>query len=540
MKTCDLIVKCLENEGVEYIFGIPGEETLDIMDSLGKSRISFVLTRHEQSAAFMADAYGRLTGKAGVCLSTLGPGATNLLTGIADAFLDRAPLVAITGQADLGRIHKESHQYIDIVKNFATVTKWNTRIEIPDVVAEVVRKAFKIAEQEKPGSVHLELPEDVAAHKVGRTYQTAIPPIRARRASADRHSLRQAAELIEQSSNPVILAGNGVVRKNAASQLRKFAELFGIPVVTTFMGKGAITSESECSVGTIGLGEDRQIPDLFAKTDLVIAVGYDLVEYSPGKWNPDVDKKIVHIDFTTSEVDVHYVPEVEIVSDIRETLELLEGMTSCNKKGQYVAHLREELVETFEREGAIDSWPVRPQRVLYAVRKVLGPDDIVISDVGTHKMWVAKFYPVYGNNTLLISNGFASMGFALPAALGAKLTYPQRKVVAVCGDGGFLMNVQDLETACRLRLNVVIVIFNDGGYDLIKWKSAGKFGSSSGLDFTNPDFVRLAESFGAQGFSITSPDGLDEVLSVALSKEGPVVVDVPIDYSDNEFLRTLL
>jgi len=540
MKTCDLIVKCLENEGVEYIFGIPGEDTLDIMDSLGKSRISFVLTRHEQSAAFMADAYGRLTGKAGVCLSTLGPGATNLLTGIADAFLDRAPLVAITGQADLGRIHKESHQYIDIVKNFATVTKWNTRIEIPDVVAEVVRKAFKIAEQEKPGSVHLELPEDVAAHKVGRTYQTAIPPIRARRASADRHSLRQAAELIEQSSNPVILAGNGVVRKNAASQLRKFAELFGIPVVTTFMGKGAITSESECSVGTIGLGEDRQIPDLFAKTDLVIAVGYDLVEYSPGKWNPDVDKKIIHIDFTTSEVDVHYVPEVEIVSDIRETLELLEGMTSCNKKGQYVAHLREELVETFEREGAIDSWPVRPQRVLYAVRKVLGPDDIVISDVGTHKMWVAKFYPVYGNNTLLISNGFASMGFALPAALGAKLTYPQRKVVAVCGDGGFLMNVQELETACRLRLNVVIVIFNDGGYNLIKWKSAGKFGSSSGLDFTNPDFVRLAESFGAQGFSITSPDGLDEVLSVALSKEGPVVVDVPIDYSDNEFLRTLL
>ena len=540
MKTCDLIVKCLENEGVEYIFGIPGEETLDIMDSLGKSRISFVLTRHEQSAAFMADAYGRLTGKAGVCLSTLGPGATNLLTGIADAFLDRAPLVAITGQADLGRIHKESHQYIDIVKNFATVTKWNTRIEIPDVVAEVVRKAFKIAEQEKPGSVHLELPEDVAAHKVGRTYQTAIPPIRARRASADRHSLRQAAELIEQSSNPVILAGNGVVRKNAASQLRKFAELFGIPVVTTFMGKGAITSESECSVGTIGLGEDRQIPDLFAKTDLVIAVGYDLVEYSPGKWNPDVDKKIIHIDFTTSEVDVHYVPEVEIVSDVRETLELLEGMTSCNKKGQYVAHLREELVETFEREGAIDSWPVRPQRVLYAVRKVLGPDDIVISDVGTHKMWVAKFYPVYGNNTLLISNGFASMGFALPAALGAKLTYPQRKVVAVCGDGGFLMNVQELETACRLRLNVVIVIFNDGGYNLIKWKSAGKFGSSSGLDFTNPDFVRLAESFGAQGFSITSPDSLDDILSMALSKEGPVVLDVPIDYSNNEFLRTLL
>jgi acetolactate synthase-1/2/3 large subunit len=540
MKTCDLIVKCLENEGVEYIFGIPGEETLDIMDSLSRSKITFVLTRHEQSAAFMADAYGRLTGKAGVCLSTLGPGATNLLTGIADAFLDRAPLVAITGQAELGRIHKESHQYIDIVKNFATVTKWNTRIEIPDVVSEVVRKAFKIAETEKPGSVHLELPEDVAAEKVGRTYQTAIPPIRARRASADRHSLRQAAELLERCSHPVILAGNGVVRKNATTRLRKFAEVFGIPVVTTFMGKGAITAESEYAVGTIGLGQDRQITDLFTKTDLVIAVGYDLVEYSPGKWNPDVDKKIVHIDFTTSEVDVHYVPEVEIVSDIRETLELLEGMTSCNKKDPYVAHLREELVDTFEREGKIDSFPVRPQRVLYAVRKAVTADDIVISDVGTHKMWVAKFYPVYGNNTLLISNGFASMGFALPAAIGAKLVYPHKKVVAVCGDGGFLMSVHELETACRLGLNVVILIFNDGGFDLIKWKSAGKFGTSKGLDFTNPDFVRLAESFGAHGYSIRRSDSLEQVLTEALSRKGPVVVDIPIDYSDNGFLRSLL
>jgi acetolactate synthase-1/2/3 large subunit len=331
-----------------------------------------------------------------------------------------------------------------------------------------------------------------------------------------------------------------VVRKNAATRLRKFAEVFGIPVVTTFMGKGAITAESECAVGTLGLGQDRQVPDLLTKTDLVIAVGYDLVEYSPGKWNPDMDKKIVHIDFTTSEVDVHYVPEVEVVSDIRETLELLEGMTSCNKKDPYVAHLREELVDTFEREGKIDSFPVRPQRVLYAVRKVLGPDDIVISDVGTHKMWVAKFYPVYGNNTLLISNGFASMGFGLPAAIGAKLVYPQKKVVAVCGDGGFLMSVHELETACRLGLNVVILIFNDGGYDLIKWKSAGKFGSCTGLDFTNPDFVRLAESFGAHGFSITRSDSLEQILTEALSKKGPVVVDIPIDYSDNGFLRSLL
>ena len=540
MKTSDMLVKCLENEGVDYVFGIPGEETLDIMDSLHNSGIKFILTRHEQSAAFMADAYGRLRGKAGVCLATLGPGATNLLTGIADAFLDRAPLVAITGQADLGRIHKESHQYIDIVKNFQTVTKWNSRIEIPNVLPEMVRKAFKIAETEKPGAVHLELPEDVAAEKIGKTYQKAIPPIRARRSSPDRQSLRQAADLIEKSSNPLILAGNGVVRKNAAPQLRKFAELFGIPVVTTFMGKGAISAKSDCSLGTLGLGRDRQIPDVFQKADLVIAVGYDLVEYSPGKWNPDADKKIVHIDFTTSEVDVHYVPEVEVISDIRETLELLQGMISCNKGGGYTAGLRQERVETFEREGRIDSWPVRPQRILYAIRKVLGEDDIVLSDVGTHKMWVAKFYPVYGNNTLLISNGFASMGFALPAAIGAKLIFPEKKVVAVCGDGGFLMNVQELETACRLGLNVVIVIFRDGGYNLIKWKSTTKFGSQRGLDFGNPNFVGLAESFGARGVTVKSSEGLEEVLTNALSQKGPVIVDVPIDYSGNELLKTIL
>ncbi len=540
MRTCDQIVKCLENEGVEYIFGLPGEETLDFMDSLSRSSISFILTRHEQSAAFMADAYGRLTGRAGVCFSTLGPGATNLLTGIADAFLDRSPLVAITGQAELGRIHKESHQYIDIVKNFGTVTKWNTRIEIPDVVSEVVRKAFKVAETEKPGAVHLELPENVAAEKVGRTYQKMIPPIRARRGSPDRHSLRTAAELIENSSNPLILAGNGVVRKNASLQLRKFAELLGVPVVTTFMGKGAISAESECAIGTIGLGHDRQIIDVFAKVDLVIAVGYDLVEYSPGRWNPDANKRIIHVDFTSSEVDVHYVPEVEIISDIRESLELLEGMTSCNKKGAFAVGLRQEILETFEREGTIDSWPIRPQRVLYALRRLLAHDDIVVSDVGTHKMWIAKFYPVYGNNTLLISNGFASMGFALPAALGAKLLYPQKKVVAVCGDGGFLMNVQEVETACRLGLNAVIVIFRDGGYDLIKWKSACKFGSCSGLDFSNPDFVRLAESFGARGFSVASPDAVEETLAEALSEKGPAIVDVPIDYSGNDSLNNLL
>jgi acetolactate synthase-1/2/3 large subunit len=540
MKTSDLLIKCLENEDVKFVFGIPGEETLDFMDSISKSSIRFILTRHEQAAAFMADAYGRLTGKAGVCLSTLGPGATNLLTGIADAFLDRAPLVAITGQADLKRIHKESHQYVDIVENFETVTKWNTRIEVPDVVSEVVRKAFKVAETEKPGAVHLEVPENVACMDADETHEKPIIPIRARRSSPDNHSLRHAAELIDKSRSPVILAGNGVIRKNAASQLRDFAEYLGIPVVTTFMGKGAITAMSKCFIGTLGLAKDRQISDVFGKSDLVIAIGYDLVEYAPALWNPDLDKKIIHIDFTTSEVDLHYVPEVEINSDIKETIELLGRMISSPKKVEYFPAFHQELLETFETEGAINSWPVRPQRALHAIRTVLGDDDILISDVGTNKLWVGKFYPVYSNNALLISNGFASMGFSLPAAIAAKLVYPDKKVLAVCGDGGFLMNVHEIETANRMGLNIVIVIFKDDGYNLIKWKSMGKFGKAFGVDFSNPDFVKLADSFGVEGVRVQPTDTLEQILTWAFSRKKPVIVDVPIDYSSNELLTHLL
>ena len=540
MKTSDLLIKCLENEDVKFVFGIPGEETLDFMDSISKSSIRFILTRHEQAAAFMADAYGRLTGKAGVCLSTLGPGATNLLTGIADAFLDRAPLVAITGQADLKRIHKESHQYVDIVENFETVTKWNTRIEVPDVVSEVVRKAFKVAETEKPGAVHLELPENIACMDADETHEKPIIPIRARRSSPDNHSLRHATELIDKSRSPIILAGNGVIRKNAASQLRDFAEYLGIPVVTTFMGKGAITAMSKCFIGTLGLAKDRQISDVFGKSDLVIAIGYDLVEYAPALWNPDLDKKIIHIDFTTSEVDLHYVPEVEINSDIKETIELLGGMISSPKKVEYFPALHRELLETFETEGAINSWPVRPQRVLHAIRTALGDDDILISDVGTNKLWVGKFYPVYSNNALLISNGFASMGFSLPAAIAAKLVYPDKKVLAVCGDGGFMMNVHEIETANRMGLNIVIVIFKDDGYNLIKWKSMGKFGKAFGVDFSNPDFVKLADSFGVEGVRVQPTDTLEQILIWAFSRNKPVIVDVPIDYSSNELLTHLL
>jgi acetolactate synthase-1/2/3 large subunit len=540
MKASDLLVKCLENEGVEYIFGLPGEETLDLMESLRTSSIRFILTRHEQAAAFMADAYGRFTGKPGVCISTLGPGATNLLTGVADAFLDKSPLVAITGQADLKRIHKESHQYINIVEIYKSVTKWNGRIDSPEVIPEMVRKAFKVAIMEKPGPAHLELPEDVAAMEVGEMYRTMIEPIHPRRSSPDRQSLRKAAELIEQARYPVILAGHGIVRKDTGARLRTFAELFCIPVVTTFMGKGGIDSESRSCIGTLGLARDRQIADVFSRADLIIAIGYDLVEYAPKNWNPKLDKKIIHIDFTTSEVDLHYVPQVEIISDISETLGLLQGVVSTNKESDCFISLRQDFVEGFEREGRANSWPPRPPQIIYGIRKVLGHDDILISDVGSVKFWAAKFYPVYRNNTFILSNGFASMGFAFPSAITAKLIYPERNVVALCGDGGFLMNLQDLETACRLNLNIVVVIFNDSGYNLIKWKSEKKFGTSFGVDFSNPDFVRLSESFGAIGVRLQSSEAFEDVLRDALTETMPVIIDVPIDYSDNDMIYRLL
>jgi len=540
MKASDLLVKCLENESVEYVFGIPGEETLDLMESLRTSSIKFIITRHEQAAAFMADAYGRFTGKAGVCIATLGPGATNLLTGVADAYLDASPVVAITGQADLKRIHKESHQYINIVDMYESVTKWNGRIETAEVIPEMVRKAFKLAEAEKPGPTHLELPENIASQKVHEMYAAMIPPIRARRSSPDRQSLRKAADLIEAAKFPVILAGHGIVRKAANIQLQQFAELLCIPVVTTFMGKGAISAKSPSCIGSLGLSNDRQIEDVFSRADLIIATGYGLVEYAPKNWNPKIDKQIIHIDFTSSEVDLHYVPEVEIVSDIRESIELLEGMLSTNKKSQCAIDLHANFRVEFERIGSEKNWPVRPPQVLYSIRKVLEDSDILISDVGTCKFWAAKFYPVYANNTFILSNGFASMGVSLPTAMVAKLVYPDRKVVALSGDGGFLMNLQDLETAVRMKLNIAIVVFNDSSYNLIKWKSMKKFGASYGVDFTNPDFIKVAEGFGAVGLRLKTAEDFETILRDALTKDVPVIIDVPIDYSDNELIYKLL
>jgi acetolactate synthase I/II/III large subunit len=529
MRASDLIVQCLENEGVRYVFGLPGEEILDILDSLLDSRITFIPTRHEQGAAFMADAYGRLTGRAGVCLSTLGPGATNLATGVADANLDRAPLIAITGQAGRDRIHKESHQRVDIVEHLRPLTKWNTRVETGAVIPEVIRKAFKLAESEKPGACHVEVPEDVAGEAADGAPLSAQ---RTRRPSPDRQSLETAARLIEAASFPLIFAGNGVIRGGASGALREFARCHGIPVAHTFMAKGSMPYDDDLCLLSVGLQARDYISCGFDKADLIIAVGYDPVEYAPKFWNPDRKKPIVHIDFTPAEVDGFYPPAVEIVADVREAIELLGGLVKGQKDPAPYQTLRRYILDELAEGANDDAFPLKPQRILRDLRAHMGRDDILISDVGTHKLWIARTFPAYEPNTVLISNGYAAMGFALPAAIAAKLVHPERAVVAVSGDGGFLMNCQELETARRLGLAIVNVIFRDGGYNLIQWKQQTHHGREAGVRFGNPDFVALAHAFGAKGYRVDSARALGPILADALAQPGPSVVDVAVDYEN--------
>jgi acetolactate synthase-1/2/3 large subunit len=537
MKASELIARCLENEGVRYVFGVPGEEILDIVDSLVDSRVRFIPTRHEQGAAFMADAYGRLTGRAGVCLATLGPGATNLATGVADANLDHAPLVAITGQAGRDRIHKESHQYVDIVEAFRPLTKWNTRVEMPAVIPEVIRKAFKVAEAEKPGACHIEVPEDVAEEAAEGE---PLSPGRPRRPSPDRLALQTAARLIEAASFPLIFAGNGVIRGGASSELRELARGHGIPVVNTFMAKGCMPYDDPLCLLSAGLQARDYISFGFDKADLIIAVGYDPVEYAPKFWNPERKKHIIHIDFTPAEVDGFYQPAVEVVADVREALELLNGLVKGQKDPAPYRDLRRFILEQLEEGATDDGFPIKPQRILRDLRLTMGREDILISDVGSHKLWIARTFPAYEPNRVLISNGLAAMGFALPAAVAAKLVHPERKVVAVSGDGGFLMNVQELETARRLDLAIVNVIFRDGGYNLIQWKQQTRLGRESGVEFGNPDFVTLAQAFGAKGYRVESARDLAPALRDALAWPGPTIVDVPVDYRENPKLTARL
>jgi acetolactate synthase-1/2/3 large subunit len=528
-KASDLFVECLEAEGVKYVFGIPGEETLDLNESLARSSVSFVPVRHEQGGAYMADMYGRLTQRAGVCLGTLGPGATNLVTAIADAFLDRSPVVAITGQGDLERMHKESHQYIDVVSMFKPITKWNARLTSPRIIPEAVRKAFKVAQAQKPGPTHIELPEDVMGAQVDAEPLPARTTLRRPEPSAQ--ELLKATDIIRGAINPVVLAGNGVARVGAAPALREFARATGIGVAETFMGKGLLAYDDSRYLGTVGLQSRDYTLAGFEEADVVITVGYDLVEHSPEHWNPLGDKTIVCIDTVAPEVDAHFMTEVDLVGDMYHILSRLAEELRTDPHQTPRSRLNDIVLGRFEAAKEDDQFPMQPPRALWEIRNVLRPQDILISDVGLHKLWIARMFPAKEPNTVFIANGLAGMGIALPTAIAAKLVHPDRHVVTVNGDGGFLMNVQELETAVRLRTPVVNVIWENRQFGSIVWKQDKKFGRHFGVDFTNPDFVKLADSFGMPAWRCESTDDFARHLRHALTLDLPSLIVLPIDYS---------
>ena len=538
MNVAELVVKCLENEGVRHVFALPGEETLALGLALEDSKqITQVIVRHEQGAAFMADVAGRLTSYPGVCLATLGPGATNLLTGVADATLDGAPLVALTGQAGLERIHKRSHQYVDVIGMFAPVVKWGARIELPEGAPEVIRTAFRTARLERPGATHVELPEDVAEHDAdGRP----MPVRRTRYAAAQDDAIQAAADAINGAARPILIVGNGVIRRDVAGHgavaaLRAFVAKTRIPATHTFMAKGALDDRDAAALPAVGLqrpaADLAALPEL-ANADVVVCVGYDLVEWSPLLWNPKGEKRVVHVDSRPAEIDASYVVATEVVGEIADSLEALAPLVTARPGA---ARERLDL-----RAAGDDAFPLWPRRVVADLRAALGDEDIVVCDVGAHKVWLSRLYPAHAPNTVIVANGFAPMGIALPGAIAAKLVQPQRKVVAFSGDGGFLMNVQELETAKRLGVQIVCVVLVDGRFGVIEANQQRRYQRTGGIEFTNPDFVQLANAFGIRGEAIASADELLPALKRALATDGPAIVAVPVDPRENAKLGDVL
>jgi len=529
MKAAELFVKCLENEGVEFVFGIPGEENLDLMDALLDAPIRFVTTRHEQGAAFMADVYGRLTGRAAVCLSTLGPGATNLVSGVADANMDHAPLVAIAGQAATNRLHKESHQVLDLEEMFRLITKYSSRLLTPNIIPEVVRKAFKLAQAEKSGATFIEFPENVAKMPIDAA---PLPPYAVHAPEPPQDRVEYAAELISGARNPIILAGNGVLRARAWKHLADFAAELNIPVANTFMAKGVVPFNHPMALGSVGLQSRDYVSCGFDRADLILCVGYDLVEYHPHLWHPSRDRRIVHIDMTAPEVDESYVVACAVIGDIKHSL-LRIGRLATPHEGHLMRPLREALIEEMNQHRDDRAFPLKPQKLIWDLRTAMDLEDIAICDVGAHKMWMARMFRCEHPNTCIISNGFAAMGIAVPGAIAAKLAFPERAVVAVTGDAGFMMNSQEIETAMRLGVPIVVLIWNDGGYGLIEWKQLSEFGRTSNVAFSNPDFIKYAEAFGAKGYRIRETGELLPVLTEALAADTVSIIDCPVDYSEN-------
>jgi acetolactate synthase I/II/III large subunit len=525
-----LLVECLENEGVEYVFGLPGEENLHTIDALADSSIRFVTTRDERGAAFMADTYGALTGRPGVCLATLGPGAINLMLGIANATLDSHPLVAITAQAGLDRINKESHQAVDLIRLFQPIAKWGGMVTVGNAVPEMVRKAFKQARTERPGATFVILPEDVAEQGTDqRPLRVNVP----KDPAPSEAQVERAVRVLGSAERAVVLAGPGVARDGAVDALVRFSEALNLPVATTFLGKGVFPDDHPNALGTIGFMVRDYANFGFDRADVVIAVGYDLVEYAPDRWNPDRDKRILHIHRTVAEVDDAYELEVGVQGDIGASLDAIaeaaSGLPRRDREQPGERYVREELASG----AGDDSFPVRPQRIVHDVRESLGREDIVLCDTGGVKIWMARLFPTYVPNTCLISNGLATMAFSLPGAFAAKLVHPERKVLAAIGDGAFLMSAAELETAVRERVHFVVLVWVDGGYGLIGWKQDIHFGRRAAVSFGNPDFVRFAESFGARGYAIEAASELLPTLRKALDDDAVSVIAVPVDYTEN-------
>ncbi len=537
--TAELIVECLENEGVTHVFGIPGEENIRLMEALSKSSIQYVLTRHEQGASFMAETYGRLTGKAGVCSATLGPGAINLLLGTADATTNSTPLIALSAQVGMARSFKESHQSVDLVSMFAPVTKWSALMATPGAAPEMIRKAFKLAQTERPGAVYLAVPEDVEEAAA----PPSLAPLRVNVPRADDPSAQQvsrAAQILREARNPVVLAGHGAARGGASQALIRFAQSLNIPVATTFHGKGVFPDDHPLALGTVGFMRHDYVNFGFDRADVIVAVGYELQEFNPVRINPSGTTKIIHVHRFPAEVDAHYDVAVGLTADISHSLDALAAAVWRRVPAAGGERIRELLSDELTRGQQDDRFPMHPARIVADTRAALGREDIALVDTGALKMWMARLYPTYAPNTCLISNGLSTMGWTVPGAIGAKIARPEAKVLVATGDGSFLMNSQEIETALRLRLPFVILVWVDDAYGLISWKMDMEIGHNVDTRFGNPDFVAYAESFGARGYRISSADELLPCLRTALADDTVSVIACPVDYTANtELIRTL-
>lgn len=533
IKASDLFIKALENEGVEYIFGVPGEENLDFLESLRSSSIKLILTRHEQAAGFMAATYGRLTGKAGVCLATLGPGATNLVTAAAYAQLGAMPMMMITGQKPIKKSKQGRFQIVDIVNMMRPLTKYAHQIVNANTIASVVREAFRLAQEERPGAVHLELPEDIAAEMADDDRLFEINP--GRRPDCDALALAEAIEMIRAAKHPLLLIGAGANRKNIIDPLQQFVEKTGIPFFNTQMGKGVIGGQHPLYMGTAALSDGDYLHCAIGRADLIINAGHDVVEKPPFLMEPD-GTRVIHVNFTAAEVDEVYFPQLELIGDISSTfLRLSAGLEAvATHDFSYFSMVREKVSEHMD-EGIDDPrFPPIPQRLVADVRRAVPDNGIIALDNGMYKIWFARNYRTPNPNTVLLDNALATMGAGLPSAMMAAMLYPERKVMAICGDGGFMMNSQEMETAVRLRLNLVVLVLRDNSYGMIRWKQAvGEF-PDWGLEFGNPDFVTYAQSYGAKGHRLAATDDFAPLLERCFSEGGVHLVEAPIDYSENK------